>query len=481
MKWTALVIVCVCVPLLAVHAPARADLAGEIKAVLQDKYFNKADVGIAIARLGDNGTTDIAYRFDSDIPLIPASNLKLLTTSAFLDRFGPDFKFRTLLLHKDGDLYLIGDGDPTLGDVELLKKVGWDVDTVFRTWAEELKKRNITDVRNVIVDDGVFDEQFTHPNWLDRYRNQRYAAQVGGVNLNANCVDIWVKATSRNAPVACMLNPDTRYVTIKNQAVTGNENRVGVTRPLGKNDLTVFGEIDQTLGNPISVPIEDPPMYAATVLSETLARSGVSVTGEVRRDRAVRERYGEDLNGWSVVAALDTRLATVLDRANKDSVNLYAECLLKRLGHQATDQPGSWANGTAAVGEFLKAIGVETSQFKLDDGCGLSRENAVSAEALLKVLIHNYHGPNRDAFVSSLAVAGADGTFEKRFKSDLKGRVFGKSGYINNVSALTGYVRTQSERWYAFSILMNNLPGGTNPTAKTMQERIVATIDDNAK
>ena len=463
-----------------IPAPACADLVGDVRAILRDEYFNKADVGIAVARLGED-SADIVYRFDSDIPLIPASNLKLLTSAAFLDRFGPDFKFRTLLLHKEGDLYLIGDGDPTLGDVEMLKKVGWEVDTVFKTWADELKKRNITSVRNVVVDDGVFDEQFTHPNWLPRYLHQRYAAQVGGVNLNANCIDIWVKATSRGAPVQYMLNPDSRYVNVKNDARTGVRNAVGATRPPDRNDLTLFGEIDQTLGNPISMPIHDPPLYAATVLAETIARNGVTVTGEVRRDRAVHEQHAAEPEGWSVIAVLDTKLSTVLDRANKDSMNLYAECLLKRLGHQASDEPGSWANGTAAVGQFLQAIGVEPSQFRLDDGCGLSRENAVSADALLKVLTHNYHGPNRDAFIRSLAVAGADGTFENRFKSDLKGRVFGKSGYINNVSALSGFVRTQSDRWYAFSILMNNLPGGTNPTAKRMQERIVAAIDDNAR
>lgn len=467
--------------LIAPAAPARADLNGDIRAILRDKYFDRADVGVAVARLGEDGKAEVVFRLDSEMPLIPASNLKLLTTSAFLDRFGPEFKFRTLLLLRENDLYLIGDGDPTLGDVEMLKKVGWDVDTVFKSWADELKKRGTTSIRNVIVDDGVFDEQFTHPNWLDRYRHQRYAAQVGGVNLNANCVDIWVRETRRGSPVSFTVNPDTRYVTIRNTAVTGTENRVGVTRAPGRNDLTLFGEIDRTLGNAISMPIEDPPMFAATVLAETLAKNGVEVTGQVQRDRAVHERHAQDATGWSVIAALDTRLSTVLERANKDSMNLYAECLFKRLGHQASDQPGSWANGAAAVGEFLKTLGIPEAQFRIDDGCGLSRENSVSADALLKVLIHNYAGSSRQAFISSLAVAGQDGTFEKRFKSDLNGRVFGKSGYINNVSALSGYVQTHGGGWYAFSILMNNLPGGTNNTAKSMQEKIVAAIDENAK
>jgi D-alanyl-D-alanine carboxypeptidase/D-alanyl-D-alanine-endopeptidase (penicillin-binding protein 4) len=336
-------------------------------------------------------------------------------------------------------------------------------------------------VRNVYLDDSVFDEVFLHPNWLGRYLGDRYAAQVGGVNLNANCIDFLLRTTSPGEPVAYSMNPNTRYATVKNLAVTGEDKGVGVSRPPNKNDLTLRGEIGQSLGRPISVPIQDPPMFAVTVLSETLAKNGVAVTGSTSRDRGVRDRYSADSQGWSVVAALDTKLSTVLERANKDSMNLYAEAMCKRLGHEFSGgQPGSWANGTAAVADFLKRIGVEEHQFKLDDGSGLSRENAISADAILKILVHNFAGRNRETFVSSLAVAGADGTFEKRFKNNnLRNRVFGKSGYIAGVSCLSGYVKRDDGKWFAFSILMNGITD--NGTAKTLQERIVAAIDENAK
>jgi D-alanyl-D-alanine carboxypeptidase/D-alanyl-D-alanine-endopeptidase (penicillin-binding protein 4) len=493
MKFKAIFIFGLTCWLAAIANVARADLAEDVRAVLRDKYLAKAQVGIAIARLPDAPTTnattttistpttqpaEILFRHESDAPFMPASNLKLVTTSAFLDRFGPDFKFRTVLLMKDADLFVIGDGDPTLGDAEMLKKLGWDVDTVFKAWADALKQRGVTSVRNVYVDDSVFDEVFLHPNWLSRYLGDRYAAQVGGVNLNANCIDFLVRATSPGEPVAYTMNPDTRYANVRNLAITGEDKGVGVSRPPNKNDLTLRGEIAQSLGKPISVPIQDPPMFAATVLAEALGKNGVAVTGTTTRDRGVRERYSADPSGWSVAAALDTKIETVLERANKDSMNLYAEAMCKRLGHEVSGQPGSWANGTAAVGDFLKRIGVEDHQFHLDDGSGLSRENAISAGAILKILSHNFQSRNREAFVSSLAVGGADGTFEKRFKNNLRGRVFGKSGYINGVSCLSGYVKTESGQWYAFSILMNGITD--NGTAKTLQERIVSAIDENA-
>src|SRR5258706_3067048 len=119
--------------LITCAAPARADLPGDIKAVLMDKLLARADVGIEVVKLGSvAGNSKIIFQHESDIPLIPASNLKLVTTSAALDTFGADFRFRTLLVKHGDDLILIGDGDPTLGDVEMLKKSGLETTTLFK-------------------------------------------------------------------------------------------------------------------------------------------------------------------------------------------------------------------------------------------------------------------------------------------------------------------------------------------------------------
>ena len=136
-------------------------------------------------------------------------------------------------------------------------------------------------------------------------------------------------------------------------------------------------------------------------------------------------------------------------------------------------------NGTAAVGAFVQKLGVPASQYHLDDGCGLSRENNVSSDALVKILCYNFHGKNKELFMNSLAVAAEDGTFQARFKGSLKGRVFGKSGYVDNVSAVSGYLKARDDRWYVFSILMNNCPYKTNDQAKKIQERIIGAVDEN--
>ncbi|MCC7350238.1 MAG: D-alanyl-D-alanine carboxypeptidase/D-alanyl-D-alanine-endopeptidase [Phycisphaerales bacterium] len=461
---------------------SQAGLESDIRDILADKYLQKVEAGIEVIQL-ESGAADphILYRHQSEIPYIPASNLKLATTSAALHKLGPDFKFRTLLVLHEGDLILVGDGDPALGDYELLRKSGWDVDTVFKNWAELLKGRGITSIRNVIVDDSVFDEVFIHPNWPADQINEHYMAEVGGVNLNANLLNFQVKITSVGQVVQYITNPPTHYATIRNICVSGRQNAIWFSRMPQSNEITLRGEASRSTDVPVSVTMHDPPMYAATVLSETIRNAGIAVTGTVQRDRTIRTTLavlqGEQKNDWVLSAVHETGLSTVLARTNKDSMNMYAECLCKRLGF-ATRGEGTWANGTAAVGEFLKSLGIGESEFKLDDGCGLSKENRISANALTRVLAHNFQGDYWPVFLNSLAVAGVDGTLNDRFTgTDLRGRVFAKSGYVAGVSSLSGYLKTNDGRWYAFSILFNGIPRGTNSTAKVLQERIVRAID----
>lgn len=422
---------------------------------------------------------------------IPASNLKVVTTAAALELLGKDFRFRTtLLVRPDGngrvDVALVGDGDPTLGDAEILRPVGWQVDTVFVNWAQALRKRGVEQIGNVLVDDSIFDEQFAHPNWPAEQEHKRYVAQVGGVNLNANCVDFFIKTTGAGNTVRYTTDPTTGYIDVGNTCTTGARNAVWLSRQRGTNLVVLRGEIDISNDYPISVTVHDPSMFAATVLRETLGRQGLDVAGEVRRDTSIRAAVqsaatqpANNAPRWYPVAIHETPLSAVLARANKDSMNLYAEALCKRIGAAASGNSGSWENGNAAIAAFLQSIGVPDEQFVLDDGSGLSKQNRISASAITRVLAHAFAGANRDALLASLSVAGGDGTLEKRFRdSKLRGRVFGKSGYVSGVSSLSGYVQAQDGQWYAFAILMNNVTDIAS--CKAIQERIVIAIDNNS-
>lgn len=457
-------------------ATTRADLAGDVEAILKDKLLAKATVGIEIVRMGKSDSdSKPVYERESHAPLMPASNLKLTTTSAALDKFGPDFKFHTALLQHNDDLVLVGDGDPSFGDAEYLKRVGWKPTTVYENWAAQLKKLGVKSVHDVIVDDGVFDDVYLQPHWPIGQIDHSYVAEVGGLNFDANCVTFVIQPTSPSKQVDYILVPNTKYLTVDNTCITG-KNEVQLGRKPGTNEVIMRGEAPASGASSLLETIHDPPMYGVTVLSETIAASGIPVSGQVKRDRGISTRHpsGE----WKVIGVHETPLAVALARANKDSVNLYAESLCKRLGHEVSHESGSWENGTAAVGAFLKKAGIPDSEFHLDDGSGLSRQDHIAPHALIRVLTYDFFSPNHDAFLNSLSVSGSDGTLEDRFRgSDLRHRVIGKSGFIEGVSCLSGFVKARDNQWYAFSIMMNGVPYKSNSLAKALQEKIIHVLD----
>lgn len=447
-------------------------LDGDVRAILGDKALAHSAVGVAIAKVGTGGSSGAEFLFKSNAnaPLMPASNLKVVTSSAALAILGPDFKFQTLLLYRDGDLFIIGDGDPTLGDPEVASKVGWSSDYVFAAWAGELKKRGITTIRNVYIDDSIFDQNFAHPNWPADQLDHAYLAQVSGLSFHFNTLGIAIKG---NGSVAT--TPPTSYVSLTNEAKLGAKSTVGASRKQGTNVITVFGTVKPPGGETFEVTIHDPALYTGTVFSETLKREGVNVTGVVSRDTNVRGAYQKDSSLFTPVSTLETPIAAVLARCNKDSANLYAESLAKRLAAKATGKPGSWEGSRASIGDWLQRIGVPPEQFHLDDGCGLSRNNGISAEGMVRILATDYAASYRKTFLDSLAVGGEDGTLEKRFKG-MEGRVHAKSGFINGVSTLSGFLQSKGGDWYAFSILLNHISGG-----KPIHERIVRALDNSVK
>ncbi|HEV8606200.1 MAG TPA: D-alanyl-D-alanine carboxypeptidase/D-alanyl-D-alanine-endopeptidase [Tepidisphaeraceae bacterium] len=457
--------------LIAITAPAgHADLQKDIQSILGDELLRNSSVGVAVAALPDGR---VLYRHNEHHLLMPASNMKILTTSAALNLLGADFKFRTMLVQRGDDLVLVGDGDPTFGDAELLRKSGMSATAAFEQWAGQLKGRTF---RHVLVDDSIFEQAMMHPRWDAKQFQNKFSAEVSGMTFNLGCVDLAVKSAPGGDAVYRM-TPPTRYAPIRNTCVTGGRGGVIVTRQPNSNEISLRGGCTATEVT-VSITVHDPGLLAATVLAETLSSGGVRFSGSVGRDRSVRAKLANGADrGITVLAVHETALSTVLARANKDSINLYAECLAKRVGAAAGGE-GSWESGGAAVSGFLKRIGIADTEFKIDDGCGLSRENRVSANAIVQILQTNFAGRYRDEFMSSLAIGGKDGTLDNRFR-EMRGRVIAKTGYIANVSALSGYLKGRDGDWYAFSILMNAVPSGANARAKQVQESIVKAIDAN--
>jgi len=369
---------------------------------------------------------------------------------------GADYKFSTKVFFHNGSLVVKGSGDPLLGDLVTLEKYkrpfGWEFDEIVNA----VKAGQIMEIKDVIVDSTVFDDQLVHPSWPADQLNRDYAPQVCGINYNGNYIEI--SAYPSGGSVSCIKNPDTGYVSISNQASVTREkkNTIWVSRLAGSNNMTLYGKCYQkTL--PVQVTVHRPAVYFGYILAEKLTSSGVNFTG------SIVEKYVDIQQDSQVLVEFNTPLKDVITRSNQDSFNLAAECLAKKISSAKTIGGGSgqWVHCGQVMKEYLDGAGINTTGFQFDDGCGLSRNDKVSADMLARVLLDVYKSPNQKYYMDSLAVGGVLGSSPVRkyfTEPKYKGRVYAKSGTIDGVKALSGYCDTD-RGVFVFSVITNNANG----------------------
>jgi len=462
-------------------------LQGKFDALLQRTNIGTSTMS-ALAIDAESGR--VLWSLNPDEALIPASNMKLLTSGAALMVLGPEFSFETRLVDAGNRLVLVGSGDPAFGDPAVLAR-GEDpmnIDDLLDRMVEAVKRRGIERVDEIVVDDRVFDRVYAHETWPIDQLNRSYCAEVAGVNFHANVLSIFVDPApgGRGVPVFTV-EPEAPWVVIENDAntVTSGRQTVWVARPKPENVFQLRGDVRHKGGEPVDVAIHEPPLFAGRVLAHRLTQAGIQIgrPGGPEGTDAVRLVEPDEVlaEGRSLVV-VRTSMHDVLRQCNTDSHNLYAEALIKRVGHQINNEPGSWATGAAVIRMLLsEKLGPDrAAHTRIADGSGMSRENRVSAATLVAWLreIERMDGV-RDAMIDSLAVPGR-GTLRSRFRStELQNNVYAKSGYLNGVRSLSGYVIAPSGRTVIFAMLMNNIPAGSpNQNAKILLERCVDLADD---
>ena len=431
---------------LPLRAAGPEDVDARIADVIRAAGMGKTSISLYAVDLESNRSI---VRSNPDDAMIPASNLKLITSATALSTLGPDFTFETKLAllnpkadaaapHQDAVLLVKGDGDPAFGDDTVLRQFGNqtnDVESMLQLWDDAIKKANIKKVSRIIIDDSNFDTTFVHPSWPADQLNRWYCAQVAGLNFYTNCLDVYpVPSNIPNDSPSVRLLPAAPFVSTTNLAVSSRDDTFWISRKIGTNELTFRGSVKNKRLKPVNVTIHDPPLFFGRVLADRLGKAGIVVM-EVSRPTP-QDVLGAGKN----LHVIRTPLSIVLARCNKNSQNLYAEALFKRVGFKATGAPGSFDNGAAAVRIFLqKQIGTAAANVRTADGSGMSRDNRVTSRIMVDVLTAMNKDPKfAKPYRQSLSIAGVDGTLDDRMKN-IKGRVYGKSGYISGVSCLSGY------------------------------------------
>ena len=421
---------------------------------------------------------------DADEAMAPASNLKVVTTAAALKILGPDFRFRTEIRAADGPngtiLIVKGDGDPSLGDPKILKANGMDVEQFLQLWVEAVQRAKITKIDRVVVDDRIFEESGVHPIWNKKDLGDWFTAPVSGFSFNDNCLDFF--PTVVGGKVELRTSPAVPFMKFTNKVSysKGAKDSFSAVHRAGLNEWTCAGVIGGTHTSATSAPVADAPELFADILASRLTAAGIPVGSSSKVEP------GEKLPASRLILPIETPIGVVMARCNKDSINLFAEAFLKRVGHKVTGQPGSWENGAAAIMTYLRqTLGDKAvAHTQISDGSGLSKENRVTTRVLVGVLqAMNADAKFAEMFRESLSVGGedGDGTLKRanRFKN-VTGQVYAKTGYISSASTLTGYLVAPGGKVIAYSILCYSPKGGVNAgDCKAIQDRIVQLLDKN--
>jgi D-alanyl-D-alanine carboxypeptidase/D-alanyl-D-alanine-endopeptidase (penicillin-binding protein 4) len=441
-----------------------AGLRSRIDGIIGEGSQKNVEFSVLVVEADSGGTV---YRHNAKKALVPASNMKIVTSAASLEYLGADYEYKTRVGLCGDTLVVIGAGDPLLGDKATDAKYSRESGWMFEEIAEALKREGKKSIKDIVVDSSIFDDERVHPSWPKEELNRSYACEVSGLNFNGNCIEVATKNVGGKVEIT--VEPETDFVKVVNEvaAVGTGKSAVGAYRNQELNKIIIKGRCRKESG-PFAVAIERPAAFFGYMLAEHLGRAGVSAEGQL-----VERAVGADCD-LKVLVELRTPIADCLARCNKDSFGLAAEAMVKMMGAKAAGgKGGSWAGGREVIEEYLLGLGIKRDQFHIDDGSGLSRENKLSAYAITKVLRDMYRDKNWELYKGSLAVGGVDGTIARYFKEEkYKGKILGKTGYINKVKTFSGICSGRGGE-YVFSILANNTNGKTRGAINDIAKAIV--------
>lgn len=384
------------------------------------------------------GTGEVLIDHNSDMSLIPASCMKIITTAAALDVLGPEERFETTLEYEGrideqktlhGNLYIRGGGDPCLGS---LRTGSWQKQV--ETWVDAVHTLGVQRIEGKVIGDASrWEAALAVPSWSWEDLGNYYGAGACALSFHENSYSLFFlpgNAVGENASIA-RTEPPIPMLSFHNEVKTGPRGSgdraciygsefspvqwVRGTVPLGVDEFAIKGAIP------------DPSAFCADVLAQALESKGIAIA---------RREIPHGGGRIAIHTTLSPPVKEIVHWTNQRSINLYAEHLLKKMGETAYRE-GSTHAGVKAVRTFLEAQGIPLEGFRMVDGSGLSRQNLVTAKQFVSLLLKMKKSPLFPLFFSSLP--------------QKEGLIQAKSGSMSLVQAYAGYAGE-----IAFALLANH-------------------------
>lgn len=424
---------------------AKQRLDQVIDRMMTDPVLRNADWGYVVY---NPKTKKIISSFNENAAFIPASTTKLLTTDAAMALLGPKFSWTTQLEYSgeideqgvlNGNLYIVGSGDPSLGTGKAGASTYGSVASDFKYAIQERGIRRVNG--DIIMQTAV-------------YKDSKLSTLPENI--------VWRELPKYYLPAGSTkdVNPQSERL-VATKALGQSKQRYFYVSPYtGKMAFT-----DEYSGGSLSTNIAQPPAYLGNSLKTSLVKSGIPVSGAV----SVKIIDASPEPRKIITAYRSPLLADIVYDTNQRSDNALAEALMRMVGFQKYGDHTS-ESGRAAVDKHLQEVNFDKNGFNYADGSGLSRSNYVTPMAQVKFLTEIMEKPYYQDFYASLPIGGQTGTLKSWFKDYNNGRIFAKTGTLNRVKALAGYIQTYQNETLVFSMLINNYSGSVDQLKIRMQQ-----------
>lgn len=417
-----------------------------INSMMSDAVLRNASWGFVIY---DPKTKKIVSSYNENTPLVPASTTKLLTTETAVNLLGEKFRWITQLEYSgnidaegvlQGNLYIIGSGDPSLGT----NKAGASsYKNIISDFILAISEKGIKKVNgDIITQIGVFKAN----------KSQQLPENI-----------VWLENGNYYLPVGSTLEispANEKLIAKKSNPFAENKNFYYISPYIKQMVYT-----DKFEGMGLTTNLPDAPAYLANTLRATMLKSGMSVVGKVVNKPTDSNPEKREF----VTAYQSPPLSDIMYYINQRSDNALAEAFLRMVGFQKNGDQ-TLESGRKVVVDHLKEIDFDTSGLNYMDGSGLSRSNLVTPISQVKFLTSLMNEKYYRTYFDSLPIGGQTGTLKKMFNTEGNGQVFAKTGTLNKVKTLAGYMKTNSGKTFVFSLLINNYAGSVDQVKSKMEQ-----------
>ncbi|MCF8054766.1 MAG: D-alanyl-D-alanine carboxypeptidase/D-alanyl-D-alanine-endopeptidase [Deltaproteobacteria bacterium] len=402
--------------------------------------------------LVDVETGDTIYSYNGDKMLIPASTMKLITTAVALSHFGPEHRFSTKFFSAVGvdefgvinsDLHIVGEGDPLILEDDLQNIV------------EKLYSRGVRRINgNIVIDDSFFSEGKNIAGWTRKSLFSCSEPFISATSVGFNLLYLEVKPPFivDKQPLVEVF-PCNQYYRIINNLSVSEIKKTDIVIGVANGTILVDGMVNRRKNNTFYTCINIPNTahMAGTIFARFAEQQGISVAGSVLEG---------SMDKGHTVLILDWKgnfLREIIKPLNKQSNNFIAEQIFQATGAKTSGKQATWESSRNAAEEFIKTKLKRNTGYKIINGSGLSRENLLSAQILTDLLRYMWKdSKNREYFIESLPVMGIDGTLKQHNKnSRFNENILAKTGSLDNVNSLAGYLTTDAGKVMAFAMIIN--------------------------